>query len=134
MKAVCAWCERDGRPTFLGDRAPLDDAAITHGICNRHMEELLAQLTSRSFPGVRILLVVNHTETKLYDYLSRRIAGVNAAKVIMERRRGERRRKDQGMPVEQRQAERRLRHTDMSPLGYAVIRFGLRPTGSAPHR
>jgi transcription initiation factor TFIIIB Brf1 subunit/transcription initiation factor TFIIB len=28
MRAVCAWCDAD-----LGEREPLDDPSITHGIC-----------------------------------------------------------------------------------------------------
>ena len=60
MIVMCAWCEQEGRPAGLGERAPLDDQSKTHGICRRHAIELLNRLPSRSFPGVRLLLVVSH--------------------------------------------------------------------------
>ena len=44
MRVVCAWCEREGGPAFLRERAPLEDAATTHGICDRHQAELRASL------------------------------------------------------------------------------------------
>jgi CheY-like chemotaxis protein len=42
MRVVCAWCERDGGPAFLREQTPLEDAATTHGICDRHDAELRA--------------------------------------------------------------------------------------------
>lgn len=49
MRVVCAWCEREGRPAFLREQAPLEDAATTHGICDRHDAELRASLR-KAFP------------------------------------------------------------------------------------
>jgi len=110
MKVTCAWCQREGQPASLGERAPLDDPAETHGICRRHTLELLDRLPSRSFPGVRLLLVVSPREPGLYEYLQRELAGVSGVKVMLERR--------------QRRIERRLRQGEVSALGYTVIRFG----------
>ncbi len=106
MKVTCAWCQREGQPASLGERAPLDDPAETHGICRRHTLELLDRLPSRSFPGVRLLLEV---------MLERRQG---------DRRQGERRHAPQDVPDEQRRIERRLRQGEVSALGYTVIRFG----------
>ena len=124
MKVTCAWCQREGQPASLGERAPLDDPAETHGICRRHTLELLNRLPSRSFPGVRLLLVVSSRESGLYEHLQRELAGVSGVKVMLERRRGERRLAPQSVPDEQRRIERRLRQGEVSTLGYTVIRFG----------
>ena len=124
MKVTCAWCQREGQPASLGERAPLDDPAETHGICRRHTLELLDRLPSRSFPGVRLLLVVSPREPGLYEYLQRELAGVSGVKVMLERRRGERRLVPQSVPDEHRRIERRLRQGEVSALGYTVIRFG----------
>ena len=124
MKITCAWCQREGQPASLGERAPLDDAAETHGICRRHTLELLDRLPSRSFPGVRLLLVVSPSESALYEHLQQELAGVSGVKVMLERRRGERRLVPQSVPDEHRRIERRLRQGEVSALGYTVIRFG----------
>jgi len=124
MKVTCAWCQREGQPASLGERAPLDDPAETHGICRRHTLDLLNLLPSRSFPGVRLLLVVSSRESGLYEHLQRELAGVSGVKVMLERRQGERRLEPQSVPDEQRRIERRLRQGEVSALGYTVIRFG----------
>ena len=124
MKVTCAWCQREGQPASLGERAPLDDPAETHGICRRHTLELLDRLPSRSFPGVRLLLVVSSRESGLYEHLQRELAGVSGVKVMLERRQGERRLEPESVPDEQRRIERRLRQGEVSALGYTVIRFG----------
>ena len=124
MKVTCAWCQREGQPASLGERAPLDDPAETHGICRRHTLDLLNRLPSRSFPGVRLLLVVSSRESGLYEHLQRELAGVSGVKVMLERRQGERRLEPQSVPDEQRRVERRLRQGEVSALGYTVIRFG----------
>jgi hypothetical protein len=124
MKITCAWCQREGQPASLGERAPLDDAAETHGICRRHTLELLNRLPSRSFPGVRLLLVVSPRESALYEHLQQELAGVSGVKVMLERRQGERRLAPQSVQDEQRRIERRLRQGEVSALGYTVIRFG----------
>ena len=124
MRVSCAWCQREGEPASLGERAPLDDPAETHGICRRHTLGLLDRLPSRSFPGVRLLLVVSQHEAALYENLQRELAGVSGVRVMLERRQGERRVEGQEVSEEQRRAERRVRQSEVSALGYTVIRFG----------
>ena len=46
MKVVCASCEREGKPSYLGEREPYDNPSTTHGICSRHKEQAL-EATSR---------------------------------------------------------------------------------------
>jgi hypothetical protein len=124
MKVACAWCQHEGRPSILGERAPLDDPAETHGICRRHTLDLLARMPSRSFPGVRLLLVVSAKEAALYEHLQRELAGVSGVKVMLDRRRGDRRIEEQIVVDEHRGLDRRIRQGEVSALGYTIIRFG----------
>jgi hypothetical protein len=124
MKVACAWCQHEGRPAILGEQAPLDDPAETHGICRRHTLDLLARIPSRSFPGVRLLLVVSAKETALYEHLKRELAGVSGVKVMLDRRRGDRRVEEQIVVDEHRGLDRRIRQGEVSALGYTIIRFG----------
>jgi hypothetical protein len=125
MRISCAWCQQEGQPASLGERAPLDDPAETHGICRRHTQELVNRLPSRSFPGVRLLLVVSPKQEDLYDHLQRELAGVSGVKVILERRQADRRAGDGHGPLEERRLiDRRVRQGEVSALGYTVIRFG----------
>src|SRR5213593_206621 len=101
MRVTCAWCQREGEPASLGERAPLDDPAETHGICRRHTLGLLDRLPSRSFPGV-LLLVVSQHEADLYENLQRELAGVSGVRVMLERRQSERRVEQQEVTEEQR--------------------------------
>ena len=124
MRVVCAWCKQEGRAIVLGEREPLADPTETHGICSRHSENLLEQLPSRSFPGVRLLVVARPTETTLHHYLARAFAGLPDVKVIRDRRLGERRGAPSDVAVERRCANRRLRYAEFSSLGYLTVRFG----------
>ena len=118
MKVTCAWCQHEGRPATLGERAPLEDPAETHGICRRHTVDLLNRMPSRSFPGIRLLLVVGAKETALYEHLQRELAGVSGVKVMLDRRRGDR-------------AAEHVPHPRPGPLGAADggSGFGERPLG-----
>ena len=93
MKIVRSWCERDGLPAFLGEREPLDDLSVTHGICPRHMAQLLGSLPSASFPGVELLVIVRPSDRALFEHLLWATSGVPNIRAIMERRQGERRRR-----------------------------------------
>lgn len=37
MKIICAWCEVEGKPGLMGERAPMLDDRPTHGICQSHL-------------------------------------------------------------------------------------------------
>lgn len=110
MRVICAWCEKEGRSSVLGEKEPLDDPAPTHGICRRHEEALFSRRAAKSFPGVRLLLVVAPGETKLHEYMTRTLAAAPGVQVIMERRRGERRQERLDVPEERRGRQRRQRH------------------------
>jgi hypothetical protein len=65
MKVICSLCEREGKPGYLGEREPLDNPAVTHGLCSPHTEQLLESIPSRSFPDAELLIVVRPNDTEL---------------------------------------------------------------------
>ena len=123
MRIVCAWCERDGVPAFMGEREPLDDPSTTHGICPRHLTLMLGTLPSGSFPGVELLVIVRASDRALLEHLLRATSGVPDIRAIIERRRGERRRRIEGSVSERRERERRLRLGQVSAMGYTMVRL-----------
>src|SRR5213080_4479942 len=128
MKVICSLCEREGKPGYLGEREPLDNPAVTHGLCSPHTEQLLESIPSRSFPDAELLIVVRPNDTELYEYLQRRFAGVRYVQVIRERRAGDRRREPCFVTDDLRHQTRRIREGKVSPLGYVVVRF--KPIGA----
>jgi hypothetical protein len=131
MKALCAWCQSEGRPDYLGEREPFDNPAPTHCICPHHRERLLELLPSRSFPDVELLVIVRPNDTELFEDLQRKFAGVRGVKVIMDRRLTDRRRGDSPVLDERRRVKtRRIRRGEGSPLGYTIVRFT--PTAPPP--
>jgi hypothetical protein len=40
MKIVCSWCRKEGKAELVGEKAPLDDARETHGICVLHRDQI----------------------------------------------------------------------------------------------
>jgi len=124
MKAICAWCESEGRPSDLGEREPFYNPATTHCICAYHQRRLLELLPSKSFPDAEVLIVVRPNDTALHDHLQRAFAGMRAVKVIMERRAGDRRAAQAPVADERRHRRiRRIRQGQVSSLGYTVVRF-----------
>ena len=124
MKAICAWCESEGRPSDLGEREPFYNPATRHCICAYHQRRLLELLPSKSFPDAEVLIVVRPNDTALHDHLQRAFAGIRAVKVIMERRVGDRRAAQAPVAHERRhRSVRRIRQGQVSSLGYTVVRF-----------
>lgn len=124
MKVLCAWCQTEGQPGYLGEREPFDNPAQTHGMCRDHRERLLELLPSKSFPDAELLIVVRPNDTALYEYLRRSFAGVPQVKVIVERRSHDRRRAQGSATDERRRVKtRRLRRGEVTSLGYTIVRF-----------
>ncbi|MBI2159519.1 MAG: hypothetical protein HYU25_03855 [Candidatus Rokubacteria bacterium] len=122
MRVICSSCVREGRSGYLGDKAPLDDPTPTHTICGRHQELLLETLPSLSFPSVDMLIVVQQKDVALYEHLRRALAGVRGVDVIMDRRRGDRRRMRVEVSEERRRDRRRIRRGISLP-GCTLVRF-----------
>ena len=124
LRAFCAWCQREGGPAFLGEREPFDDDGETHGVCRRHLQNILAGLPSQSFPDVTYLFVIRPGEKELHDYLERAFLGVRGVKIIMDRRQGERRDTRHRAAHDRRRTERRQPRGTSYALGYTTVRFG----------
>jgi len=43
MKIICSWCRQEGKAELVGEKAPLDDARETHGICVLHRHDVEAR-------------------------------------------------------------------------------------------
>ena len=43
MKIICSWCRQEGKTELVGEKAPLDDARETHGICVVHRQDVKAR-------------------------------------------------------------------------------------------
>lgn len=127
MKAFCAWCRREGREGYLGEREPLSVPDETHGICPRHREEVLSTLPFGSRPDVRLLIVVDRDQPDVYAYLARSLHHVRGVCVLLDRRQAERRRAAGPVSVERRRGERRLRvGRRYDGLGVRFLRFSQR--------
>jgi hypothetical protein len=44
MKVICAWCEREGRQTLIGEMGLSDRKMISHGICRNHKKAVLREI------------------------------------------------------------------------------------------
>lgn len=43
MKVYCAWCEKAGRDPYMGEKEPLHDSSISHGLCQRCEDDMMQQ-------------------------------------------------------------------------------------------
>jgi hypothetical protein len=132
MRVICAWCQQEGRSGLLRVREPVDDDSETHGICERHQQGMFEAFPSTSFPSTRWLFIVPAGETRRYEHLVQLLRDVAGASVILDRRRGERRRRLERPSPDRRQIERRVRRPETNSLGYALVRFALKPPEESP--
>ena len=128
MRVVCAWCQQEGRSRLLRVGEPLEDTSETHGICNRHQQEIFEMFPSRSFPSTRWLFITSSDDAPAYSHLVAVMRDISGVTVIMERRhderrRGEERRGEERPAQERRHADRRIRHPERHSLGYMLVRF-----------
>jgi hypothetical protein len=125
MKALCAWCCREGKPGYLGEREPLECSLPTHGICRHHQAEVLESLPARSFPNAELLIVVRRDGPALYERLKWSFAPMFRVTVILDRRVSDRRAaSQQGSNGRRYLGTRRVREGVTSPLGdFTIFRF-----------
>lgn len=87
-----------------------------------------------------ILLIIGRDQPGLYEKLKAAFAGESNARVILDRRRGDRRSQSGSSTVERRRRDRRTRpnvDTRVRALGWAAVRLGAEKSGagarSKPH-
>jgi len=131
MRVICAWCQQEGRSGLLRVREPLDDTTDTHGICDRHQQEVFEAFPAASFPTTRWLFIVPASDVARFQQLSMLLAEVPEATVILDRRRGERRRVTNTGTPDRRRLERRVRRPEKNSLGYALVKFTIQQAGGA---
>jgi len=124
VRAICSWCRAEGAPADLGEREPLQDPAETHGLCQRHLTQLLGAARARPSAGLRLLIVVTPGDHSLLAHLTRTMVGVEGVRVMVDRRHGERRREARPVPDERRQADRRRSLGVVHSIGCTFVRFG----------
>jgi hypothetical protein len=115
VKVVCAWCRSEGREGLIGDRPPLDDPRETSGVCWMHKLETLQRtrtsVMDRDAPArdrqVRFLIVVARHAVDLFARVSDQFLDDPRVQVLMDRRRGERRRITEPHRPERRSQGRR---------------------------
>jgi hypothetical protein len=44
MKVLCAWCEKEGKETLIGEISLYDREVTSHGICKDHQQVLFMQI------------------------------------------------------------------------------------------
>jgi hypothetical protein len=47
MQVICAWCAKEGKPAFLLHKPPMDDASLTHSICDNHLAAVRSEIRTR---------------------------------------------------------------------------------------
>jgi hypothetical protein len=82
-----------------------------------------------------VLFIVAWNEPALYKYVRASLADVNSVAVIVDRRRGDRRRQTVQVPMERRRDERRTQDVGraLRGLGWAIVRperWPIRGSGS----
>jgi hypothetical protein len=125
VKGICSWCQAEGSPADLGEREPLDDPSETHGLCQRHLTELLGEARALPSAGLRLLIVIKSGDRSLYDYLTRSMTEVEGVQVMVDRRLGDRRRATRSVRGERRQGGRRRLRGHVDSMGCTFVRFGL---------
>jgi hypothetical protein len=111
MVTICAWCQR-----FLGTKEPLADPSLTHGICRTC--SLRQQLDGSP------TLVVSRDRAGAVPFLMGLLNGMPEIRVVVDRRRGERRRSLLADDVREElaeAAERRLAQERRQRLGLVFV-------------
>jgi hypothetical protein len=78
MITVCAWCQK-----YMGSKEPLQDPAVTHGICNDCME--------RDSLDDAPVLVVSPRRAEAIPMLQSLLRGAPEIAIVLDRRASERR-------------------------------------------
>lgn len=77
----------------------------------------------------RVLFIVSRAEPKLHRYVASAFAGVSEVEIVLDRRQGERRRRNDPALLDRRLSDRRLYDVTrtLQQLGWVVVKGGSRP-------
>jgi hypothetical protein len=108
---LCAWCVAEGKPGYLGEREPFADPAETHGICWRHRLESLGAVLKEGLPdadsSIGFVIVVARNRPDLFEQISEEWLSVPRVRVVLDRRRGDRRTRGTEVYADRRHGDRR---------------------------
>ncbi len=111
MRVICASCRSEGRPGLIGERPPYDDPRETTGVCWRHKLQTLKRAQehepSGREPRVRFLVVVARHAADLLTQVSEQFLDDPRVQVLLDRRRGDRRKARALHQPDRRQRDRR---------------------------
>ena len=105
MVTVCAWCQR-----FMGMKEPLHETVVTHGICTT--------CALRQQIGEMPTLVIARERAHTLAVFQGLLTGTPEIRVVVDRRRGERRRDS---PAFDADGERRGRSDRRQRLIYFLV-------------
>ena len=89
----------------------------------RHLDQLLKDLPSRSFPDLATLIVVRTNDTALFESLQGLFTGVPDVKVIVDRRTDDRRSAQDPVRDDRRRVSTRRLRQGRTVGGCTVVRF-----------
>lgn len=111
MRVICASCRSEGRPGLIGERPPYDDPRETTGVCWRHKLQTLRRAHERDpearEPRVRFLVIVARQAADLLTQVSEQFLDDPRVQVLLDRRRGDRRKARALHQPDRRQRDRR---------------------------
>lgn len=119
MRAVCAWCG-----TTIAEGEP-GDTLVSHGIC--------PQCARRFFPTGFRYAVVPPDRSFLFPEIQSAFEAVRGIRVILDRRRGERRRRPARVRDDRRAPRRDRRQTSSPIVGALPAVAGLCLLSGRPH-
>jgi hypothetical protein len=111
MVTICAWCQR-----YLGTKEPLADSSLTHGICKT--------CALRQQLGGSATLVVSRERAAALPFLTGLLTGTPEIRIVLDRRRGERRRSSLAEHVREEplaENERRMASERRRRLGLVFV-------------
>jgi hypothetical protein len=110
MVTICAWCQR-----YMGTKEPLPDPSLTHGICKT--------CAMRQQLGGSPTLVISRQRAEALPFLTGLLRGLPEIRVVVDRRRGDRRRPGFSEEVLEQSAssERRLPNERRQDLGLVLV-------------
>jgi len=134
VRIVGSWCQREGRADpLIREVEPREDERISHGMRNEHaLGVLLASRYAGFAAGVprrRLRVTVRRDRPDLRAGLTQALAAIDDVEIVVDRRRGERRRQQRPVSRDRRLSARRRAAVaaNLESMGWAGV---LEPIGA----